>query len=33
MANLLFFRTSTQFKINDFTDEELRAHYHHSTKF
>ena len=27
MANLLFFRTSTQFKINDFTDEELRAHY------
>ena len=27
MVNLLFFRTSTQFKINDFTDEELRAHY------
>ena len=27
MANLLFFRTSTQFKINNFTDEELRAHY------
>ena len=27
MANLLFFRTSTQFKINDFTDKELRAHY------
>ena len=38
MANLLFcdlhhqrrvrkFRTSTQFEINNFTDEELRAHY------
>ena len=24
---ILFFRTSTQFKINDFTDDELRAQY------